>query len=463
MKKSTLLFIFEHLLFITLIVGLYTHIGTLNSTAKKNESSKKTLSRQVASLKKQKKDVKLLKYFLQIEKETEAIRGLHAQELIDYNVIPKAELKAFLERKFNQQYPEDFFIDMVNALKTIGLIDENVNLKKVLLDLFQEQIAAFYDYHDRKLYYVANSFFTPNIKKMFISHEIVHALQDQKYNLSKMGIDNRTNDDHVLALSAILEGDAMYCMRKYYAGHINIGLVLDLFSTAFSVFKQAEFDKAPSYVKTSMLFPYTKGLDFITAFYHEDSEITIDEVFRNPPQSTEQILHIEKYIAGEIPVYPLLPDLSDALTPHKLRIITNNVLGELGVRELLQQHISSPHAIEAAAGWGSDQYIVFENESTNERGFMIFSLWDSPKDTMEFYTAYLQWLKQKHALSDDAIYETINDAYITITPPDTTSPKKTVYIIHNDASCLIIFSQKRMVPILKNLLKSTPFTQSEHN
>ena len=147
---------------------------------------------------------------------------------------------------------------------------------------------------------------------MFLSHEITHAIQDQHYDLLKMGIDSDTNDDQTLALSALTEGDATFVMNEYYLNNLNINVIADLFSSIMMLPQQTKLDHAPSYVKENLLFPYIQGLQFISPVYNGNEPMTLDEVFKNPPQSTEQILHPEKYFEQrDTPDMPELPDFSE--------------------------------------------------------------------------------------------------------------------------------------------------------
>ena len=441
----------EHILLLSITAGLLIHTASTKSTLLKTEKNAEYLSQQITLLKQEQKEFTLFKYLLNIERATEKIRALYAHTPIEYKFISKHELTQFLSKKFEQVYPEETFKDIERSMKTIGLIDDTVNLKAVLLALYQEQIAAFYDYHEKKLYYVKNSFFTPNNKKMFISHEIVHALQDQNFDLVTLGIEDKTNDDSVSALSALCEGDAMYCMSEYYKSNINAGLVLDLVSGIFALYKQEQFANAPPFIKENMLFPYEYGTIFVSYFYQEGNTESVDNLFRNPPKSTEQILHPEKYSAGETPLFPLFSDYANAFNDHNLRIMNTNVLGEFSLGLLLKQYMPEPIALNAAEGWGSDHFIVFEDQESKETGFILISLWDSQKDAEEFFDAYSTWAKRKHNIANQATAQDQNTFDVVVQLTHETNEKKRLKLYRSQSFCCIIYASGRHLPFLEEI------------
>ena len=115
----------------------------------------------------------------------------------------------------------------------------------------------------------------------------------------------------------------------------------------------------------------------------------VSKAFTNLPQSTEQILHPEKYFVHEAPVKVALPDIRSSLG-RGWRRIESDVNGEWSFYLILDQFLkSSPDSKRAAAGWGGDRYAVYENQ----RGQVVYvsvSAWDTEKDAREFFDAYVK-------------------------------------------------------------------------
>jgi len=448
-KKYIIHFILYGILIVS-CSSFYVSNSELKRELSKSEGDKKVLKRSIDFYKKENSRLKLLAKYSMIENFISGIRGLSPITPIDYNIIDKSKLKEIIIEKMDELYPENKFQDMENALKTIGFIEENVNLRNVLISVYREQVAAFYDYKEKKLFTVTGSFFTKNIKNLFLAHEIVHAIQDQHFNLSKMGIENLENDDKVQAVSALIEGDATYCMDQYYVKHINHELILDILSGLFLAIQQAELDKAPPYIKETMLFPYIEGLYFVSKLYDTESGIKINHAFLDPPVSTEQIIHFEKYIGErDDPDYPEIPDMDGLFSELNLKSIYKNVLGELNIRILLKLLLSKEESVKAAQGWDGDRVIVFENSNyPQNRGYISLSRWDTKEDAVEFAETFIAWAEKKYKQNRSDIIRSNNDEFIEL--PCGENDKLSVSVIGND--CLIILAQRNHCDIFRNFL-----------
>ncbi len=106
-----------------------------------------------------------------------------------------------------------------------------------------------------------------------------------------------------------------------------------------------------SYLEANLLFPYTNGLDFVTTIKKRGGWEAVDAAYRKPPESTEQVMHPEKYLAGEAPAPVQTPDLARIAGPG-WETTFENVMGEFDVVEMLQAGIPASRARRAAAGWG---------------------------------------------------------------------------------------------------------------
>ncbi|MEX2315502.1 MAG: hypothetical protein WD628_07255, partial [Thermomicrobiales bacterium] len=139
----------------------------------------------------------------------------------------------------------------------------------------------------------------------------------------------------------------------------------------------------------SLYFPYEDGNAFVQNFYQQGGFAAIDEIFADPPVSTEQILHPEKYRDQRDDPQPVdLPDLTGALGAGWAELDTDS-LGEFDLSILLREN-GALNDDEAAAGWGGGRYAYYESDA----GALIAvkTVWDSPADATEFYEAMLATL-----------------------------------------------------------------------
>jgi hypothetical protein len=202
----------------------------------------------------------------------------------------------------------------------------------------------------------------------------------------------KDNDDLALATSASLEGDAMVVMTQYYAQTAAQGGMLKDLLAMLTGQKTEKLQAAPTFLRELMLFPYQEGQKFVFALQMQAGDEALEKVFRDPPVSTEQILHPEKYFGERDDPQPVtLPVIpSDAW-----RMIGSNVLGELGIRAMLATQLRFTEAQAAAAGWGGDRYHVYERGPGGSLGLVWQTVWDEEHEAEEFAEIYRQFAAKR--------------------------------------------------------------------
>jgi hypothetical protein len=226
-----------------------------------------------------------------------------------------------------------------------------------------------------------------------LSHEIVHALQDQHFDLKRFVKPVHDQGDRQLARSALVEGDATGVMLEF-EGHQDLSTLPDvsnamdmmdtmLASGALTGTPMPVLQKAPDYVKRSLMFPYVGGLRFIQYVRKRYPWSKVDEIFKHPPESTEQILHPEKYFNKEHPFWIKASPLA-ALKPAKM--VHEDTMGELQIKLWLKNVAGAKNAADAAAGWGGDRLAAY---SSGEAPYAVAWLtqWDTEADANEFAQA----------------------------------------------------------------------------
>ena len=176
-------------------------------------------------------------------------------------------------------------------------------------------------------------------------------------------------------------------MTQYYAQHLDTGNVLtDLLGGIMGQNTQ-KFQAAPPYLRELMLFPYEQGAEFVTAVSLAGGNDALNEAFRHPPTCTQQILHPEKFLHNRHD--PEAIEL-EKLDSKDSRLIGNNVLGEFGIRSLLEQYGDALQAARAAQGWNGDRYHVYERGTNGPTLLVWTTAWDNEQDAKEFEAAYNQ-------------------------------------------------------------------------
>jgi hypothetical protein len=313
--------------------------------------------------------------------------------------------------------PEEFRANEL-AMKAFGLLPAKYNLREALAQVYSEEVAAFYDPKTKTMHLIEEpkkpvekkvgllerlfgkkSEFDKEENKSVIAHELTHALADQHYDLDALQKSVKKDDDRSLALSALIEGEATLAMFSASAldweGDIadfpaeNLEWTFNLISPfmAFMGGGQA-IRNAPQIISESMIFPYIRGMVFCAKLTSKGGWPAIDDVYRDPPLSTEQILHPEKY--RERPDYPMSIDLAALSAGEGWKEVGRNVLGEMQLAVMLRKHGGKA----AAAGWDGDRYAVFEGPK-GKLGLVWASTWDSEDDAREFMRGYVSCQSEK--------------------------------------------------------------------
>lgn len=320
------------------------------------------------------------------------ITGWKVKHKVPADYISKAHLGEFVQRRLKEAIkPEEVRIESL-ALKMFGFIPDDYDLKQAIGELMTEQAAAFYDY-DRKKLFITESDTSFLEKRAALVHELAHALADQSYSLGKFLRKGNLSDDSSTAREAVIEGQATWLMWAYVAklggGEAKVSeYVLDSMAGAAASAVGSEypvFEKAPLYLRESLLFPYNAGLRFQNAVFEKLGQGAFNEVFRRPPISTQQVIHPDVYLDHKVPTQPQAP-----IPPnHKnYRALTDGSIGELDFRILLQQYVDDKTAVRIAPHWRGGSFRLYESKDDRKPLLTFTAEWDSTESAREFYEAY---------------------------------------------------------------------------
>ncbi len=332
------------------------------------------------------------KKLAELEGATSRIRGLKFQREVDYQLTDESGVREIINTYMNEEFPGDKLERLSVAYAKLGLIEAGLNLRETILALYSEQLAAFYDQKKKKLYSIKDLPFSEEFHRVLMVHELTHALQDQNFDISKLPLEIRDNDDRAMAALSLLEGDATLVFTQYATEGVRLGF-RDIFA-ALTV-GQKELAGAPRVIRKNLLFPYSEGSKFVTRLFRKGGWEAVNQAYKDPPQSSEQILHPEKYLdTREDPIPIPLPDLS-SLAGRKWELLEDNVLGELNTGILFTEFLGSIRAARPSKGWGGDRFQVYRTEGTNETILAWVTAWDTEKDREEFVSCYTEVMKGK--------------------------------------------------------------------
>lgn len=327
-----------------------------------------------------------------IQAQVTSIRGLDLLTGLQRDMMSEEELKDVVVNEFFADYtPEDAVKDTLE-LSVFGLLEPDFDLLQFYLDLYSEQIAGYYDSETKEMYVVGGEF--TGLERLTYSHEYTHVLQDQHYDLENglnLNEDTcETEAEYCSAVKALVEGDASLTEQLWFLSNGTEQDRSDIINFQ-QTYSSPVYDSAPAFMKEDFLFPYQQGFDFANALYSRGKWAAVDAAFADPPVTTEQILHPEKYpddkpVVVEIEDY--VYDLGAGWSEYD-----RNVMGEwytyliLGAGRSANIRLDQEDAKNAAAGWDGDTFLFLINEASSETAFIWLSTWETQKDSNEFFTA----------------------------------------------------------------------------
>jgi len=330
-------------------------------------------------------------------KELTEITDLKMHHTVPFDLITKDQVNQFLkDRVKDVATPEEIRIEEL-ALKKFGFVPQDFDLKKTTIDLLTEQAAAFYDYHKKKLY--ITDWAPQDMRQAALIHELAHALADQNFHLERFIRKGSDNDDLSMARDAVMEGQATWLMSEVIerrAGQTlkGAGESVEMMSRSMASggSEYPVYDSAPLYFRRTLVFPYMQGMLFQNAAVEKLDEEAFARVFRQPPVSTQQILHPDKYFAGIQPTRPALPRFS---ARHGYKRLAAGTMGELDHSVLIEQFLDARRATEIAPHWRGGLYALDENKAEHRVVLEYASEWDDDGWSRKFFKAYQKALRKK--------------------------------------------------------------------
>lgn len=326
-----------------------------------------------------------------IEGQVSVLRELEATGDVTKSFMTPEDLRERVESDWLADYtPEEAQADVM-LYASLDLMESDFDLYNYIADLLTEQVAGFYDTEDEEFFLISSDTVFGPLERLTYAHEYVHALQDQTYDLDSYEQEelNKVDPDASFALSALIEGDAQLATILYVQSHFTPEDISDLIDDQ-SDMDFPVLDAAPPILEAELLFPYVEGMTFVQTLYSEGGWDLVNEAYQNPPVSTEQILHPERYVDGDMPLAVELASTEDTLAAlgSGWELVEELPLGEFYVIRHLELQLSPGRAIEAAEGWGGDRYALFRESSGDGLVFIYSIVWDEQAEADDFASAY---------------------------------------------------------------------------
>jgi hypothetical protein len=333
------------------------------------------------------------------------LRGLEPPSPLKKAIRPReAIVRRYLEL-LREQYPGPRLEAERKTLVKFALIPPDFPLERFLGDMAGEQVAAYYDHLSGEI--VLADWLPAAIQAPVLTHELVHALQDRHLDLRKFLAPRPGRSDFLMARHAILEGEATAVMADLLLQPMGVDITRlpDLGPLAEQAAGRDSpvLSAAPKFLKAQLLFPYTAGTGFVVAFRKAHPWPAFTQVYGDPPRSTEQILHPEKYVGRrDDPQVVLLPDVRGVLGPGWTLSLEDDA-GEFAVRGVLERFLPEEEAQAAAEGWGGDQYHLYERPEDGGLALVFLTAWDTEAAARKFADAYARLIPRKYVAAREGL------------------------------------------------------------
>jgi hypothetical protein len=325
----------------------------------------------------------------ELEAQVTEMRGLQPVAPVTRRWLSITDLRQRILDNFNQRYSLKQAQKDAALWTTLGLLEPGFDLFMFLLQYQSEREAGFYDPNTKEIYLVQGKEFDGPAKMAYI-REYFQALQDQNFDLSQMGYRQEAcneNRERCSAIEALVEGDVSNLEIQWYTTYATPQDVAEI-EEFLNNYESPMFDRAPAFMQQDFIFPNAYGQVFVETLHQTGGWEAVNEAYKQPPLSTEQILHPDRY-PDDQPIEVTLPDIAQTLG-EGWSVMDSGVLGEwyhvliLGYGNIPLARVEEDVALKAAEGWGGDAYLLLANDTSQEMLFVLQTVWDTPEDAEAF-------------------------------------------------------------------------------
>lgn len=324
------------------------------------------------------------KQLARVETDAARMRGLKPTGNVPEHFISRDEMGYNMAQSTLENYTQEMADrDVIRLWLLLMIDDRSTDFRQMEIDFSADNILGYYDHETKELFVrMDGPTLSPGAKET-LAHEYVHSLQDQYYDLQKLLPATGGDSDREMAIRALVEGDATISGIYYASRYMTMGEFQKIYEESDGGAPPVP-GRAPVYLQQAWQFPYVFGTEFVLSLAAPGQYGPVDKAFKNPPTSTEQIMHPEKYLSTPrdeplpVEIKPFNDVLGGAWKP-----LESDTLGEFDLYVmLLENYQQSP---EAAVGWGGARYTLYSDGK--DYLTVMASRWDTKKDANEWEEA----------------------------------------------------------------------------
>ncbi len=339
-----------------------------------------------------------------IARRAAELRGLPPRGEVQRTVLSPDAFRARLVDDLNKPETLEAIESSRRLMVMLGLLAPDVDLYALELEFRTGVVLGQYDPETKQLYVISGADTPGQLERVTLAHEYTHALQDQHFDIRALMPKDAENSDRDLAISALLEGDALILEELFQSHAMTRAEREEKRRQEGALSSGVRFDRLPLVIVEETYFPYTEGPRFIIAASGPDAMrqviqsgtgygALVGPLFERPPTSSAQVIHPEKYVNNVRPIEVRFPELAAALGDGWEQV-RKDLLGEIDHRILIQQYMSRDLGERAAAGWAGDAFALLGKG--NENALVVRTHWDSVAEATEWVDAYSRSIQARY-------------------------------------------------------------------
>jgi hypothetical protein len=342
--------------------------------------------------------------------------GLPVKREVKRKLTSRDEVVSYLTKHLNDEDTQRLRRSEL-VLKKFGLLPRDFNLETFLVSLLREEVAGYYDPKTKTVNLL--DWVPMEEQEPVMAHELTHALQDQSVGLQKwmkrgekdLGEIKKDptpadieNDEMDNAREAVIEGQAQTMMFQYAMAPTGRSIVdapdlLEAMETETLTGSSSTkvFNEAPIFLKESLTFPYSYGLEFVVKLMQKGGkDKAFAGVLQNPPHTTRQIMQPETYLSGEKIDPMFVPDFKRDFKDYQKFDI--GAMGEFDVAVLIEQYAGKQSSKHLYPEWRGGYYYAarVKDNAAAPLGLLYVSRWSTADAAEQFAEIYADSLKQRY-------------------------------------------------------------------
>ena len=342
--------------------------------------------------------------FTELKQKIALFRGLPFKREVSLAKESSDAPKASLEGILSDEYGAQSLVHLERTYKRLGLLPESIDFAAALADYVR--LERIFYYESRKDLIVISPVATQlvqamrkepgrNLENLPVVLALSRALQEQYFQWQEK-LNRISLEDRKLAFRALAVGDSVLVGSTYLQASQQPTPPSDSVRTLarWATVLEKMGSHLPHLLQQKLVFPYREGSQFTQWAHAAKGWAGVNALFADPPFSTSQILHPEKYYVKR--ENPLAIRASGLARQMKEGAVVDQTLGEYLIQLLLTSNLSRQEASQMAAAWTGDQlsaYLEGENLLT-----AWVTAWKTDEDARAFYRAYQNLLARRHRL-----------------------------------------------------------------